>query len=157
MSPEVARKVLGLRASFSQKDIDQTYAGLLHKYTRQSQHATDPRERDLAHNALGILPEAYRALTHNSPPSRMKPPRPAISSNGIARASLAGTPATVDSAASGSRRWAGSGPSTGTDGHVVPSQKPSRWSKERAASVLIYSAICLVALLILSKGVGCAS
>ena len=158
MTREEARKLLGLPAHYTQRDIDAAYAERRAKYVSRSQYATKPSERDVATNALAIIQNAYHKLAGKSPSTSIKPPSAATKTTAatIPRASLVGTHS-PSHAAQASHRQASGRPSasrTAGNSHASSNPKPSGQRKERIVGALIYCAICLIALFILGKGAG---
>ncbi len=161
MTPDEARQLLELPPRYSRRDVDAAYAQLQHRYVQRLNYATDPRERDVASAAIALLREAYPVLTGKPPPTSIRPPCAAAAQSGgaIPRASMAGRPAGYRSGAKTPRSPAAAGraaprPTSGFRFSTLP-QLSEVW-KERIMSALIYSMICLIALLILGKGTGLA-
>jgi len=156
VSPEYARQVLELRANHSRRQLNAAYAAGCRKYAVLAQHSSNPREREVAANAMAALQDAYYTLAKTAPPTVLRGARSATPSPsaGIARCSLSGN----GSAPSASHKPRGRQCQAPTDvgiraGRHLMWQWP--WSKERTISWLIFSGICLGSILLLIKGVGC--
>lgn len=159
MTCEEARKVLGLPLNYTPKDIRGAYAQRYQRYLNRFNYATQPSERDVASTAAGILQQAYCVLTGKRPSTHLKVSGGAAGkSDAIRRVSLAGPCPAVHATTRASHQ-----PATRTKSasraassiHTSNRAKTSGGQTEWLLGALIYSAICLIALLILFKGVGC--
>lgn len=95
MTKDDAARILEVPLNAKSKHADEAYARKRTKYLAQAQYATDPRERDVANNALGLLQDAYRTLTGKFGPILVKPTNAASArpSQDIRRVSLSVSPA----------------------------------------------------------------
>jgi hypothetical protein len=163
MSKEEAARVLKVRPNATRRQIENAYESLRRIYVSKSQYATDPREREVANNALGLLQEAYQTLTGTPAPISIKPhlAPAATPSLSIPRASLGGRPAQHRAPARSHSQtiWKKSKP------HATKRQ--DRWAPnwswpltfkmrmptlEKAVASLICAVMFLIALLILACG-----
>jgi hypothetical protein len=157
MTPEEARNVLGLPRNYTRKDIEVAYAQLCRKHVSRLNYATQPSERDVASRAAGILQQAYRKLTGDSPSAHLKVSAAAARNPGaIPRASLAGVSSGHAAAKTAPRPAIWTRPTPRAAGSVHTCNRPKPWDgwKEKVVCAVIYSAMCLIALFILSRGAG---
>ena len=195
MTPAQAAMILEVSPGSGRARINEAHSARCRSYLVRVQHATKPDEREIAKRALGLLQDAYYALTGQRPPGCLAPARrpgpvhaelaPRITLNqraspgrgcqsaapgstktsvpdrflrpvnGIPRASL-GTGHSVAAAPSAKPLATAppkSTPATSSGFHASTGRSGS-W-REGVVGVLIFLAICLLALLILGKGIGC--
>jgi hypothetical protein len=159
MTKEEARNVLALPRKHTPRDIEAAYARLYPRYVSRLSYATRPSERDVASNAAGLLQEAYRVLTGRPPPTLVMLPAATarIATPDIPRASLAGRRSGQATAQAARQPATRRKPVARTTSSVHTPTRPglSGGWRERVVGAFIYSAICLVALLVMFKGAGC--
>lgn len=159
MTIDEARRVLELPSRYSQRDVETAYARLYRRHLQRIHYGTNPRERDVASAATSLLQEAYQKLTGKPLPTCIKPSTGAAAHPApvIPRASLRGRLTSSHTSAATSPRPATAGSSASKAARRSRPSRPPRsaggW-KERFIGVVIFSVICLIALLILGRGVG---